>query len=68
MHLAYSLIFPSKELTYWGRDKMAATEINFKGPINDIPTLVQIMAWRWPGDKLLWFDYRRKCASLGLNL
>ena len=22
-----------------------------KGPINDIPALVQIMAWRWPGDK-----------------
>ena len=24
-----------------------------KGPINNIPTLVQIMAWRWPGDKPL---------------
>ena len=24
-----------------------------KGPINHIPTLVQIMAWRRPGDKLL---------------
>ena len=24
-----------------------------KGPINDIPALVQIMAWRRPGDKLL---------------
>ena len=23
------------------------------GPINDIPTLVQIMAWRRPGDKPL---------------
>ena len=22
-----------------------------KGSINDIPALVQIMAWRWPGDK-----------------
>ena len=24
-----------------------------KGPINNIPSLVQIMAWRWPGDKPL---------------
>ena len=24
-----------------------------KGPINNIPPLVQIMAWRWPGDKPL---------------
>ena len=24
-----------------------------KGPINNIPALVQIMAWRWPGDKPL---------------
>ena len=24
-----------------------------EGPINNIPALVQIMAWRWPGDKLL---------------
>ena len=24
-----------------------------KGPINDIPALVQIMAWRRPGDKPL---------------
>ena len=29
--------------------------LNFvsEGPISNIPTLVQIMAWRWPGDKLL---------------
>ena len=25
-----------------------------EGPINNIPALVQIMAWRWPGDKLLY--------------
>ena len=25
----------------------------FEGPINNIPTLVQIMAWRRPGDKPL---------------
>ena len=24
-----------------------------RGPINSIPTLVQVMAWRWPGDKPL---------------
>ena len=24
-----------------------------RGPINNIPTLVQVMAWRWPGDKPL---------------
>ena len=24
-----------------------------KGPINNIPALLQIMAWRWPGDKPL---------------
>ena len=24
-----------------------------KGPINNIPSLVQVMAWRWPGDKPL---------------
>ena len=24
-----------------------------RGPINNIPALVQIMAWRWPGDKPL---------------
>ena len=24
-----------------------------KGPVNNIPSLVQIMVWRWPGDKPL---------------
>ena len=42
-----------------------------KGSINNIPTLVQIMAWHWPGDKPLseqwWLDYRRIYMSLGLN-
>ena len=42
-----------------------------KGPINNIPALVQMMAWRRPGDKplseLWWLDYRRIYASLGLN-
>ena len=49
------------------------------GPINNIPTLVQVMAWRRPGAKPLseqapshylnqwWLDYRRIYASLGLN-
>ena len=38
--------------------------------INNIPALVQIMAWRRPGDKPLsepMIDYRRIYASLGLN-
>ena len=34
-----------------------------KGPINNIPALVQIMAWRRPGDKPLSEPF----ASLGLN-
>ena len=42
-----------------------------RGPINNIPTLVQVMAWRRPGDKPYlnqwWLDYRRIYASLGLN-
>ena len=55
-------------LTHWGRDKMAtisqttlSNEILIKislkfvpkVPINNIPSLVQIMAWRRPGDKPL---------------
>ena len=39
-----------------------------KGPINNIPALVQIMAWRRPGDKpLSEAIYRRIYASVGLN-
>ena len=42
-----------------------------KGPINNIPALVQIMAWRRPGDKSLsepvMLVYWRIYASLGLN-
>ena len=45
-----------------------------KGPINTIPSLVQIMAWRPPGNKPLsepmmvsWLVYWRIYASLGLN-
>ena len=42
-----------------------------RGPINNIPALVQIMAWRRPGDKplsepMLVFAWRIY-ASLGLN-
>ena len=52
-------------LTNWGLDKMAVIfqttlisitiSLKFvpKGPINNIPALVQIMAWRRPGDKPL---------------
>ena len=45
-----------------------------KGPINNIPTLVQIMAWRQPGDKPLsepmmasLLTHIGLYASLGLN-
>ena len=44
-----------------------------KGPINKIPALFQIMAWRRPGDKPLFepmmvsLVYRRIYASLGLD-
>ena len=41
------------------------------GPIDNIPALVQIMAWRRPGDKPLsepmMFFHRRIHSSLGLN-
>ena len=55
-------------LTYWGWDNMAAIfqtifsnafsikillKFVLKGPINNIPALIQIMAWRRPGDKPL---------------
>ena len=35
--------------------QMKAYELKFapRGPINNIPALVQIMAWRQPGDKPL---------------
>ena len=35
------------------------------GPINNIPTLVHVMAWRRAGQ--WWLDYRRIYASLDLN-
>ena len=42
-----------------------------QGSINNIPSLVQIMAWRRPGNKPLseskWLVYRRIYASLGFN-
>ena len=42
-----------------------------EGPINNIPALVDIMAWRRPGDKSLseqwWLVYWRMYASLGIN-
>ena len=55
------------KFTHWGRDNMAAIFLNenviistrislkfvSKTPINNIPALVQIMAWRRPGDKPL---------------
>ena len=42
-----------------------------KGPISNIPALVQIMAWHRPGNKPFltqcWLVYRRIYASVGLN-
>ena len=41
-----------------------------KGPINNIPALIQIMAWRRPGDKPLFepmMIYWHIYESLGLN-
>ena len=42
-----------------------------KAPISNIPSLVQIMAWRRPGDNHYlnqwWLVYRRIYASLSLN-
>ena len=35
----------------WISIKKKSTEVFPKGPINNIPGLVQIMAWRQPGDK-----------------
>ena len=53
-------MFPMVQLTCWGRYKMAAIfleNISFKfvpkDPINNIPALVQIMAWHEPGNKPL---------------
>ena len=48
-------------------------EVVPRGPINNIPTLVQVMAWRRPGDKplsepvMVQVEYRRIYASFGLN-
>ena len=63
------IVAPGNELTHCGQDKMAAIsqrtlsngfswiEISLKfvpkGPVNNIPALVQIMAWCRPGDKPL---------------
>ena len=42
-----------------------------KCPINSIPALIQIIAWRWQATSHCvnhwWFDYWHICASLGLN-
>ena len=42
-----------------------------RGPNNNIPTLVQVVTWRRPGDKpfseAMMVDYRRIYASLGPN-
>ena len=38
-----------------------------KGPINNIPAMVQIMAWRRPGDKPLSEPMVVSLPTLGLN-
>ena len=38
-----------------------------KGPISNIPAMVQIMFWSRPGDKPLMLDCWRIYVSLGLN-
>ena len=38
-----------------------------KGPINNIPVSVQVMAWRWPGDKPLPESMVVRLSSRGLN-
>ena len=64
----FQLIFLNKNV--WITIKIALKFVP-KGPIYNISTLVQIMAWRRPGDKPLsepmWLGYRRIYASLGLN-
>ena len=69
IHLRHNDIMPCiwiPTLSHWGRDKMAAVSQTTlskafswmkmfvpKGPINNSPALVQIMAWRQSGDKPL---------------
>ena len=51
---------------YWYRLKFTFI---LNGPINNIPALVQIIAWRRPGDKPLWTNadliHWRIYAALG---
>ena len=55
---------------FFNENAKISIKISFKfvpnGPINNIPALVQVMAWRRPGDKL-WLVYQRIYASLDLN-
>ena len=64
---------------HWMKNVWTSINISLKfvpkGLINNIPALVQIMAWRRPGDKPVyeammkqwWLDYWCIYASLGLN-
>ena len=63
-------VLASETCIFFNKNVWISIEISLKfvpkSPINNIPALVQIMAWRRPGDKPL-LDYWRKYASLGLN-
>ena len=75
MAAIYQTVF-SHELSLM---KMFSLNIVPKGPINNIPALVQIMDWRHPGDKplsgqmvvsLLWYACvtRPQCVKLKYSL
>ena len=56
-----SLVSVKSLLTHWGchfpddifKCIFLMTMFVHRGPVDNIPTFVQIMAWRWPGDKPL---------------
>ena len=47
----FKCIFFNENISIWIKISMKFVP---KGPINNIPALVQIMAWRRPGDKPLY--------------
>ena len=73
--MAASFLTTFSNVFSWLKNVIISIKISLKfvlkGSINNIPTLVQIMAWHRPGDKPLseqwWLDYQRIYASLGLN-
>ena len=57
----FQIIFFNENVWIWIKISLKFVP---KGPINNIPALVQIMAWRWPGDTPL---SEPMTESLGLN-